>query len=215
MGLARSVPSLTTFTAAELAARTIPDAKFIVPRFVPEGLTLLGGRPKVGKSWLLMNTALSVAAGKTLLGERVEAGDVLLLALEDNERRLQRRLSLMLQSDVPAERLHIATACPTLGNGGIEAIEAWCDGVTNPRLIIVDVFARVRQQALSGQRIYDQDYTSALPLKTLADKRQLGVIACVHTRKEPAAVDPFDTISATTGLAGAADSILILEQRQF
>lgn len=43
-------PTLTTFTAAELAIRQMPPARFVLPRFITEGLTLLGGRPKVGKS---------------------------------------------------------------------------------------------------------------------------------------------------------------------
>ena len=87
-------------------------------------------------------------------------------------------------------------------------------GPKTPRLIIVDVFTRIRPQAQSGARLYEADYQAALPLKALADDRQLGVIACVHTRKEAAVIDPFNSISATTGLAGAADSILILDRDQ-
>lgn len=212
MSFSRDKNRLKTFTAADLAIRTMPATRFIVPRFVPEGLTLLGGRPKVGKSWLLMNAALGVATGGVFLGEHVEGGDVLLLALEDNERRLQSRLSIMLAGQKASTRLHMTTACPTLDHGGKEAISAWCDGVENPRLIIVDVFTRIRPQAQSGTRLYEADYQAVLPLKALADDRGLGVIACVHTRKEAAVVDPFDSISATTGLAGAADSILILDR---
>jgi hypothetical protein len=206
-------PTLITFTAAELAIRQMPPARFVVPRFVTEGLTLLGGRPKVGKSWLLMNIALAVATGRNILGEQIAVpGDVLLLALEDNERRLQARLNLMLAGEVAPSRLHLATVCPALDQGGLAAIRDWCRQLDNPRLIIVDVFARVRPRAQPGARLYEADYDSALPLKTLADELELGIIACTHTRKEPAAVDPFDSISATTGLAGAADSILILDR---
>jgi RecA-family ATPase len=40
--------------------------------------------------------AVAVASGGTCLGEKCEPGDVLALMLEDNDRRLQRRLTLML-----------------------------------------------------------------------------------------------------------------------
>lgn len=160
-----------------------------------------------------MNIALAVASGRNILGEQVTVpGDVLLLALEDNERRLQARLNLMLAGEIAPSRLHLATVCPALDQGGLAAIRDWCRRLDNPRLIIVDVFARVRPRAQSGARLYEADYDSALPLKSLADELELGIIACTHTRKEPAAVDPFDSISATTGLAGAADSILILDR---
>ena len=71
--------------------------RYIVPGFIAEGCTLLAGRPKLGKSWLMLDVGLAVAAGRYCLGDaRCEQGDVLYLALEDNERRLQRRIDKLL-----------------------------------------------------------------------------------------------------------------------
>jgi hypothetical protein len=207
----RSEVSLETITARELAEQKFPPITFVVPDFVAQGLSVWAGRPKAGKSWLALGISAAVAVGGRALGRiKVEAGDVLYLALEDNPRRLQRRLHQLLpNADKPA-RLHLATSCPRLDNGGLAAIERWCRSVPNPRLVVVDVFNKVRTQRGSSESLYDADYRSVVPLKALADDLDLAVVIIHHTNKREDVSDPFDAVSGTTGLTGAADTVLIL-----
>ena len=67
----------------------------MIQQILPEGLTLLAGKPKRGKSWLALDIALAIASGGTVLGRRCDPGPVLYLALEDNPRRLKKRLELI------------------------------------------------------------------------------------------------------------------------
>ncbi len=84
-------------SAADLLRKELPPVRYVVPGYIAEGLTVLAGRPKLGKSWLALDLAVAVATGGAALGSiRVEQGDVLYLALEDNERRLQKRLMQLL-----------------------------------------------------------------------------------------------------------------------
>ena len=98
-------------TAAALSAIEFPEVAFVVPRYIAQGLTIIAGRPKAGKSWLGLNIAVAVAAGDCVLNEDVEQGDVLYFALEDNPRRLQRRLNQLIPHGKKPERLHFATEC--------------------------------------------------------------------------------------------------------
>src|SRR5947207_5914014 len=85
--------------AAELQNRSFPPMRWVVPSIVPEGATLLVSRPKLGKSWLMLDLAVAIAAGRFTLGEIKPAqGAVLYLALEDGHRRLQRRITKLLPS---------------------------------------------------------------------------------------------------------------------
>ena len=85
--------TLGTFSAHELGAMTFPPIKFAVPGLIPEGCSILAGRPKLGKSWLALDIALAVARGSYCLGDlQCEQGEVLYLALEDNKRRLRSRI---------------------------------------------------------------------------------------------------------------------------
>jgi hypothetical protein len=203
---------LNTITADTLMRAQFPPAEFVIPSILPTGLTLLAGRPKIGKSWFVLHAATAVASGAVILGERPALGDVLYLALEDGPRRLQERLAKMLVGAEPPKRLHFATECPVLGCGGEKAITDWARAAENPRLVIVDVLQRVRQRGEKTARLYDDDYAALLPLKAIADAHGLAVIAVTHTRKASAEIDPFDAVSATTGLVGAADHTLILDR---
>ena len=78
------------FTLQELLARELPPVRWAIPDILPEGLTLLAGKPKLGKSWFALSVALAIAAGGFALGKQpVTQGEVLYLALEDNERRVR------------------------------------------------------------------------------------------------------------------------------
>jgi len=113
-----------TVSAADLMAADLPPVRWVVPRVLPEGVTLLAGKPKLGKSWLALGLCVAVAAGGMALGtSQVEQGEVLYLALEDNRRRLQKRLGKMLCGPAP-EGLEIATSWPKLDEGGVEALRA-------------------------------------------------------------------------------------------
>ena len=201
---------LETFTAAWLGDEVFPETSFVVPRYIAHGLTILAGRPKAGKSYLALNIAVAIATGGGVLGEKVEQGDILYLALEDNKRQLQGRLDQMIPFGRKPERLHLTIECNRLDKGGLEAIEAWCRSVPKPRCIVVDVFGRVRAAKHRDESPYDYDYRTMVPLKTLADRLGIAVVIIHHTNKRQDVDDPLDAVSSTTGFTGAADTILIL-----
>ena len=160
--VSRDLARRTSFSAKELEAMRFPELEYIVPGFLVEGLTLLGGKPKAGKSWLCLDTATAVASGGICLGDaQCQEGDVLYLALEDNARRLQRRLRAQRQG-FPA-RLRIECRWPRLDDGGIEKIRDWAEEAEDPRLIVIDTRAKVMPAATADRRdgqSYQADYAS-------------------------------------------------------
>jgi AAA domain len=200
------------FTAAALRTMAFPPVSYVVPGIIPEGLTILAGRPKIGKSWMALDLAIGIATGKPVLGGvHVEQGDVLNCCLEDNPRRLQRRVTKLLSpftAEWP-ERLTLATRWRRLDDGGVEDIEAWCDSVPNPRLVLLDTLAGVRPSRSGTDTLYEGDYKALRDIHRFANDRGMGAVALHHTRKMDAD-DPVDTISGSLGLAGAADTCLVL-----
>jgi hypothetical protein len=201
-------------SAADLHDRTFAAIKYVIPKYLAEGCTLLAGRPKIGKSWLTEDWALNVADGGETLGEKVEQGDVLLLALEDNERRLQDRFKKILGPfRKPSTRLYYETEWPRTDEGGLEKIEAWITAMPNPKLIIIDVLARIRplQQGRAPQ--YDIDYQIVASLQKIASARRIAIVVVTHVRKSGSeSGDAIDKISGTLGLSGAADSFMVLDR---
>ncbi|WP_267360598.1 MULTISPECIES: AAA family ATPase [unclassified Methylobacterium] len=197
-------------TAAELMDEVLPPIRYIVPGIFAEGLTLFGGKPKLGKSWFLLGTAIAVAMGGVALGNiEVEQGDVLYLALEDNKRRLQKRLGQLLPTGKKPVRLHYDLNCRRLDDGGLDDIRAWIESQPDPRLVIVDVLNKVRPAMKGNEGIYDYDVRSLEGLQGLAAEFGVAVVVIHHTRKAEAE-DPFDCLSGSTGLTGTADTTLVL-----
>jgi RecA-family ATPase len=107
-------------------AQAFIEPKFVIPGILPEGLTLLAGKPKIGKSLLAMNFVVAVASGRNALDDLpVEQGDVLYLALEDNERRLQMRLRNVLNGDSAPQGLSFIWQWRNMDQGGIDDLRGW------------------------------------------------------------------------------------------
>ena len=77
------------------------ESEMIIEDMVPQGLTILAGAPKSGKSWLALDMGLAVAAGEPLLGKETIGCGVLYFALEDRDSRLQKRLHLIEEEEPP------------------------------------------------------------------------------------------------------------------
>lgn len=203
----------TSWTAADLVAATFPEPRWAVPGLLAEGCNLLAGPPKLGKSWLALNVAVAIASGGRALGKvPVLAGDVLYLALEDTGRRLQSRLQAVLGGDPAPDRLHIELQWESVDNGGAEDINRWLEVHPEARLVIVDVFTKIRpSSSAKNVSAYEADYLAMSALKTLADRWSVAFLVIHHTRK--ASADDFlDEVSGTHGLAGAADAVLVLSR---
>jgi hypothetical protein len=202
--------------AIDLFRKDFPPVPFVVDGLVGPGVTVLAGKPKGGKSWLSLLIAWAVAAGQEIDGRAVHQGEVLYLALEDTERRIQGRLR-MLHADlgwpVP-ETLTIATAWPRSDERGLHYVTEWLQekGKTG-RLVIVDVLAKWRKPQKGNVNSYADDYEAVGGLKQLVDLYGASAIFVHHTRKLKAE-DPFDEVSGTYGISGQADTLWVLDRNE-
>lgn len=200
------------YTAADLMQMELPEPRWIVPGILPVGLSLLAAKQKIGKSWWSLSVGLAVALGGRALGvKEVEGGDVLYLALEDNKLRMQSRIRQLLQGAQPPHRLHIAHKWPRFDLGGYRKIEHWLRERDNPRLVIIDVLAKVRTPRAKHGDIYAEDYALMTPLQDLAYAYNVSIVVIHHTRKA-SAEDVFDEIRDSAGLSAACDAVMVLQR---
>jgi RecA-family ATPase len=179
-------------TAAELMRRDLPASSWLLDGMLPQGVTLLAGRPKAGKSWLALQIALTVATGITLPGgPTAVAGSGLYLALEDTQNRLKGRLQRLLAAlGVEAPNgLNLMTSWPRLDQGGREHLGAWLQLHPCVRLLVVDTLAMIRSPGQTSG--YENDYRTIDELRALSARFGLAVLVVHHLRKAPAR-DPFD-----------------------
>lgn len=198
-------------TGRWLDEQTFPPLSWAVPGLIPEGFGLFIGPPKVGKSWASLDIVLAVAAGGHALG-KVNVGParpVLLLALEDGDRRLQERCRELLKGEPIPERLHYVTEAT--GAEALALIEAWLEKYGHERpLVVLDTLGKVMPPALPGEGAYARDYRVGSRLKGLVDAHPGSALLVVHHVRKAGSEDWMDSTSGTNGLNGAADFTVAL-----
>jgi hypothetical protein len=205
-------------TARDLQSKKFKPVRIILPGLIPEGVTLLAGKPKVGKSWLALDVCLAVAdETRYVLGSMQPVhGAVLYLALEDNQRRLKKRIDKIVQSGTWPDRLELHTEWKRMDQGGLEDIEAWIKSAIEsgkePRLIWIDTLAKIRPIAGRSEQAYAADYRAIDGVQKLAGQYGVGVVLNTHLRKAPSEDDPFDEVSGTLGLTAAADTTIVMKR---
>lgn len=194
----------------DLAAKEFPPISWAIPGFVPEGVTLLAGKPKMGKSWMALNMAVAKATNGYALGTiQVDQCEVMYLALEDNERRLKKRMDLVSEGKTP-KGIHFFTSWPRMDDGGLDALDEYIEANNAIQFVVIDTLAKIKPNSSRNSQ-YEADYAAVGDIHHIAHKRGIAILIIHHLKKQ-ATDDPMDQISGTLGLTGAADGMLVLQR---
>ena len=197
---------LPTINAEELLSHPLPPTRFIIDQLLPQGLHILAGATKIGKSWLALALCLCVVKGEALWSFAAQKCGVLYLCLEDSYQRIRCRL-LDLTEDAP-DTLYFSVMSAQLHNGLEQQIEQFLSEHPNTGLVVIDTLQRVRGSGDNGNP-YANDYRDIGALKALADKHRIAILLIHHVRKLKSD-DPMDMISGTNGISGATDTNFVL-----
>lgn len=196
---------LKTIDGETLMSKPLAPIRFVVQSIIPQGLHILAGAPKVGKSWLTLWLCLQVAKGEDVWSFKTTQGTTLYLCLEDSETRIQNRL-FDITDDAPSN-VHFATLSKGIGNGLEQQLENFVSVHPNTMLIVIDTLQKVR--TISSDNAYANDYRDLGILKSVADKLGVAIVLIHHLRKQHDS-DPLNMVSGTTGITGAVDSSFVL-----
>lgn len=206
----KAPPAKTSWSLSELYDTEFPEPSWCIPLTIPVGLFFFGGRPKVGKSYFMLQVADAKATGGSLFGNPVKQGDVLYLAYEDNPRRIKDRCKIMgIPKDAP---IRFEFTWKPLHQGGLNdllvAIE--CGSYA---LVVIDTLSR----AIPGVDQIKHDVISPIidQLQRLALGHNMTIALVDHTRKPNGMyLDPIDDIMGSTAKAANADAVLAIYKEQ-
>lgn len=198
---------LTVVDGETLMDMKLPPTKFCVETLLPQGISILGGAPKIGKSWMVLDLCVRIAKGEAIWNLSTQKGTTLYLCLEDPLNRIQQRLC-MLTDEVP-DNAYFATAAGTLADGLCEQIRNFVSEHPDTVLVAIDTFQIVR--ANTTDTSYANDYDDVRQMKQLADELEISILLVHHLRKQGDS-DPLNKISGTTGISGAMDAIFVLDK---
>ena len=195
---------LKTKSCEEIMTTVYKPIEFVVDGLLAQGLYILAGAPKVGKSWLVLDMCLSIAKGESVLGRETSQGSALYLCLEDSYSRIQNRLYEL--TDEPSESLYFSVLAESIGNGLEEQIEQFKLQHSDLKIVAIDTLQKIKTDE---EYRYGTDYAELTVLKSLAEKLGICILIVHHTRKSRDS-DPFNMISGTTGISGCVDGSLVL-----
>lgn len=207
----KKIDHLEAESLASLNLRHIDPPKFLIPGMIPYGITILASPPKFGKSWMCLDMAISVATGTKFMGLETNKDGVLYLALEDGDYRLQERSRKVANGRELPENLLLVKQAPILTDGLLPQISALLNGAEQSiGMIIIDTLQKVRGLAGKTEGVYGYDYRELGQLHQFALDRNIAVVLVHHLNKGGDDSDFVSRLNGSTGVSGAADSIITL-----
>ena len=199
--------TLAVIDGETLMDMRLPPTRFCVETLIPQGMCILGGASKIGKSWLVLDLCVRIAKGEPMWDLKTTKGTTLYLCLEDTLRRVQNRL-LCITDEVPPNTF-FAVSAGTLSNGLCEQIRSFVKEHPDTVFVAVDTFQIVRNNNIDTS--YANDYDEIRLLKQLADELNICLLLVHHLRKQGDS-DPFNKLTGTTGIVGAVDTAFVLDK---
>ena len=194
-----------------LMTEEIPPMRWAVQPILPEGLVIMAGVPKAMKSWKCLLLSYAVVNGFDFMGHNVPKGDCLYLALEDSKRRLKDRVKKLGLNKMP-NHPDVDVEAPYLGMGLEESLQDWINEAKNPRLIIIDTLAKIKQRSSKKNATsYDLDNEMLRDIQKLAIKNGICILFVSHLGKAQQDYS-WDRIQGSVGMQGITDAMWMLDR---
>lgn len=198
------------YSGSWLMQQDFPPTKYVVDGLIPEGLTYIIAAPKIGKSWMVLDLALAVTQGVPFLGAiPVDKRPVLYLALEDGPKRIQGRARGLNCYDLPESIVFVHRAKPEDARNLMREFMNLHAG--EEPLVILDTLGKIKPGKSPGDGAYEHDYMVSAGLKEVADDAG-GSVVVVHHNRKAGSEDFLEDVSGTQGIAGAADTIIVIRR---
>lgn len=200
--LKEKYPSL--MTADELLALHIPETDWIVPDLIPAGLSLIGGAPKVGKSYFILKLT------KDILNN---GGNIFYLAGEDSDGLLQSRLKQLGLSGTDLVH-HRGREGPLVSPGHYLAAIDDILSIHRFDVVFLDTMQMVLPPKSKGKDDYAYYYEHLPKWAALSVKHKCAIVMVHHAKKADGRPDPnpLESILGSTAITGACDTIMVLQK---
>ena len=198
--------------AETLYYKPLAHPRMLIDGILADGLAVMAGDSKIGKSWMVLWLCLQISKGEPVWGIPTQKTDVVYLALEDREWRIQQRMQEL--TEAPPENLHFGFSCGQLGSELESQIEAVLQDYPSTGLIFIDTLQMIRDNISGKVNAYAQDYRDLSSLKKIADNHGICIFLVHHTRKDRDSSNIFNDMTGSTGIMGVADTVMILRKEE-
>lgn len=210
----------TGTNAMELSSREFAPMRWAVRGFIPIGLTIVGGRPKVGKSFFCLDICASIATGSKVFEHfNCDKATALYASLEDKERMLNSRLNDM---DINSEKVLIRNDFPKINIDEPEnclatgLIKLYKEKHPDLSIVIIDTLVHIKPDNVKNKDEYEHIYKIFTPLHDLAMELDIAIVVIHHAKKGSGGKNQedhvFDNLYGSVANLGAADTIIMIDR---
>lgn len=198
----------TSWNANQIVNEELGDVQWLIKEIMPQGFFFLAGRPKIGKSFMTLQMCLSIISGTKFLGyEIMQTGRVLYISLEDNARRLKKRMTNMgvTQDWKGLDLLEIEETWPRLNKGGLERL---LERLSKKKyvLCVMDTYAKSMLLRDNNDAVEATKYLSPLYELTRGGDFSFGFVDH-HRKNNQFSGDVIDDLAGSGAKGGVADTI--------
>lgn len=200
-------------TWSQLLEADMQPIAYLNDPYIPEGLQLLAGRPKIGKTTLQRQKLAAVAEGGLLFGEQSVAAPCAYLSLEEGDRLARRKLE---SAGFSAKALANVTIFFRWrrGTDGAHDLRRLLKQRPDIRYIAIDSLTRFRSVPDARTPAFQADYEAVTELHGIAKSQPGLAIDLVHHTRKMKSDDPLDDISGTYGISAAVDSYWVMRHHE-
>lgn len=201
-------------SAFSLIERDLPDPVRLCDPWATEGVNLIAGRPKLGKTTLArQKLAAAALGGKYLDSDFKEPIKCAFLSLEEGEYLARAKFKMAQFPDEALASIQLHFAWPR-GADGVNQLDDYLGANPDTKLVVIDSLSKFRDVPDARANAFLEDYKAITMLHDLTKSRHGICIDVVHHTRKHRSEDPMDDISGTYGLTAGCDSYIVLRYHQ-
>jgi AAA domain len=188
---------------------TAPESvDWLVEGIIPsEGLTIIGSKPKSGKTTLVTQLMADVAEGRPFLGHCTKSVDILYLYLEGPKSYPGMRFKKLGYTGTRSKIEVFKKTMPWDGYAGLDALVHYLEQNRNIKLVAIDTLPKLVRLADSDK--YDGAVLAMERLEKVAQYFHVQVLCVTHSKKR-AGDEAGDSLMGSTAFRGSSDTNIFL-----
>lgn len=197
-------------SAFSLVERDIPEPVKLCDPWAVEGINIIAGRPKLGKTTFERQKLAAAATGGDFLDSRfTQPAKCAFLSLEEGDLLSRAKFKGAGFDDSALAAIQLFFDWPR-GQTGVDLLDRYLVANRDVRLVVIDSLTRFRVIPDVRVPAFMADYDAINQLHDMSKKHPGVCIDVVHHTRKAKSEDAIDDVSGTYGLTAACDSIFVM-----